>query len=62
MNQTDTRQVLLGALLLLVGSAIIVGVSGQFVSNVPLVLGSLAALGLAAGTLLIGTSDPGRPV
>lgn len=60
MTQTDTRKVLLGAALLVAGTVVLV--SGQFTTALPGVLGSLAALGLAAGALLVGTSHGGRPV
>ena len=60
MTQTDTNKVLLGALLLVAGTAIIFG--GQFTSDLPLFVGSLAMVGLAVGSLLVGTSEPGRPV
>jgi hypothetical protein len=62
MENTDTTQVLVGAVLLLVGTAVILAVSGRFVPGLPEIAGSLAALGLAAGVLLLGTSDGERPV
>lgn len=58
---TDTRKVGLGALLLVASTAIILG-TGQLGSGLHPVLGSVAALGLAAGALLVGTSDDARPV
>ena len=58
---TDTRKVQVGALLLVVSSILIfsagvvdIGVSG--------LVAGLAALGLAAGALLVGTSEDDRPV
>jgi hypothetical protein len=62
MLDTDTTQVLVGAALLLVGTVVILAVGGRFVPGVPGIIGSLAALGLAAGVLLLGTSDGERPV
>jgi hypothetical protein len=62
METTDTTRVLVGAALLVVGTIVILAVSGRFVPGVPEILGSLAALGLAAGVLLLGTSDGERPV
>lgn len=58
---TDTRKVGLGALLLVASTAIIIG-TGQLGNALHPVLGSLAALGLAAGALLVGTSGDARPV
>jgi len=58
---TDTRKVALGALLLVVSSALILG-TGQVSLNVPVYAAALAALGLAAGALLVGTSEDGRAV
>lgn len=57
----DTKQVGLGALLLLVSSAILLA-TGTIGTGIPLVLAAVAALGMAAGSLLIGTSGEGRPV
>ncbi|MHB9288362.1 hypothetical protein ACKVMT_15135 [Halobacteriales archaeon Cl-PHB] len=62
MSETDMRKVLFGAVLLVAGTAIIFGLSGSGAAGLPVALGSLAALGLAAGALLLGTSEPGRPV
>lgn len=58
---TDMRKVGIGVLLLAVSTAIIVG-TGQLGSGGHPLLASLAALGLAAGALLIGTSEDARPV
>lgn len=58
---TDTRKVYVGALLLVVSSVLILG-------SIPLDIGvgaiaaALAALGLAAGALLVGTSEDRRAV
>lgn len=53
---TDTRKLGLGALLLIVSSLVILGVGVQG-SGLPLLLAALAALGLAAGSLLVGLSE-----
>jgi hypothetical protein len=58
---TDTRKIGIGAFLLLASTAIILG-TGQLGSGLHPALGSLAALGLAAGALLVGTSEGARPV
>lgn len=60
MSETDTRKVLLGLVLLVAGTAVLL--SGQFTSVLPSLLGSVAALGLGAGALLLGTARRGRPV
>jgi len=62
MTETDSQKVLLGALLLLAGSAIIVAFGLGFSDTIPGLVGSVAAMGLAAGALLVGTSESGRPV
>ncbi len=62
MSRTNLRQILLGALLLVVGSAVVLGVGSGLTASFPKIVASLAALGLAAGALLVGTADPGRPV
>jgi hypothetical protein len=56
----DGSQTAIGALILVVSTVLIFAVV-QF-SSVPLLLGSLAAIGMAAGALLIGTDGTGRPV
>lgn len=61
MSDVDVKKLAVGALLLVVGTAIILSV-GLLESTLPIVLGSLAALSLAAGALLLGTSERGRPV
>lgn len=58
---TDTRKVGIGILLLVASTATILG-TNQFGSGLHPVLGSIAALGLAAGALLVGTSEDARPV
>ena len=58
---TDMRKVGIGVLLLVANTAIILG-TGQLGSGLHPVLGSVAALGLAAGALLVGTSEDARPV
>lgn len=62
MSESDRTKILVGAVLLLVGAAIIVYVSFAGKAILPGVLGSAAALAMAAGTLLVGTSKGGRPV
>lgn len=57
----NKHKIMLGAVLLLVSSVLILGVGVQGI-GLPTVAGSLAALGLAAGSLLIGTSEGGQPV
>jgi hypothetical protein len=58
---TDTRKVILGVILLVASSAIILG-TGQLGSDFPAWAASLAALGMAAGALFVGTSEDARPV
>lgn len=53
---TDTRKLTIGAVLLLVSTIIILGV-GVRGSMLPGALAALAALGLAAGSLLVGLSE-----
>ena len=56
----DTKKVAGGAGLLLVSSVILLGTG---VSNsIPAALVVLAAIGMSAGALLLGTSEGGRPV
>lgn len=63
MAETDTRKVALGTLLLAISSVLILGTGvGSLGSTVPVAAVTVAAFGLAAGAVLIGTSDPGRPV
>jgi hypothetical protein len=58
---TDTRKVALGAVLLLVSTVLILG-TGPINVGVPGIAAGVAALGLAAGALLVGTSEERRPV
>jgi len=58
---TDTRKVILGAVLLAVSTVLILG-TGAIDIGIPAIAGAVAALGMAAGALLIGTSEDGRPV
>lgn len=62
MAEIDKRQVLIGAALLLAGTAIILGITVQAVPDIPYAVGVGAAIAVAAGTLMIGTSGDGRPV
>jgi hypothetical protein len=63
MSDTSNVKILFGAALLLAGTALILFVSSQGSPVIPGIMGSLAALGVALGTLLLGTSDAdGRPV
>ncbi|QSG13570.1 hypothetical protein [Halapricum desulfuricans] len=56
---TETRKLAVGGGLLFVCSVAII-VLGM--ADIPIVVGAVAALGLAAGALLVGTSEGGRPV
>ncbi|MDS0258004.1 hypothetical protein NDI56_01125 [Haloarcula sp. S1CR25-12] len=62
---TDKRKVWFGALLLVV-SSILIFVSGPFSLGISAtaagIAAGVAALGMAAGALLVGTSEDGRPV
>jgi hypothetical protein len=59
---TDKRKVMVGSVLLVVSSILILG-AGPINIGIPAVAaGGVAALGLAAGALLVGTSEDGRPV
>jgi hypothetical protein len=58
---TDTTKIGLGVVLLLISSVLILGTGVQGL-NLPTIGATVAALGLAAGALLVGTSDDGRPV
>jgi hypothetical protein len=62
MVNVDNRQVLLGAILLFAGATIILGITVRGIPNVPYAVGVAATLAIAAGTLLLGTSEGGRPV
>jgi hypothetical protein len=56
----DTKKIVGGAALLLVSSVILLGAGMS--NGIPVVLIVLAAFGMAAGALLLGTSEGGRPV
>jgi hypothetical protein len=57
------QQVAIGAVLLLAGTAVILGVSAGVVPGIPALIGSAAMLAMAAGALLVGSSgESGRPV
>jgi len=58
---TDRRKVVAGTVLLLVSTLLIL-LAGPLNIAVPAVGAGLAALGLAAGALLVGTSEDRRPV
>lgn len=62
MSEANQTKIFLGAALLLVGTAIILYVSSAGEAILPGLIGSVAALGMAAGALLVGTSEGGRPV
>lgn len=53
---TQTRRVVLGVLLLLTSTVIIMA-TGTLGAGVPAALGAIAALGLAAGSVLVGLSE-----
>jgi len=57
----DTQKVALGALLLVASTAALFALSPQN-SAIPLVVGAVAVLSMAAGALLVGASGEGRPV
>jgi hypothetical protein len=57
----DTTKVALGALLLLASTAALFAISPQE-SMLPMIVGGVASLTMAAGALLVGTSGEGRPV
>jgi len=62
---TDKRKVQIGAVLLLISSVLIFGAGVVDIGISGLTAGiaaGFAALGLAAGALLVGTSEDGRPV
>ncbi|WP_424019728.1 hypothetical protein ACOZ4N_09730 [Halorientalis pallida] len=58
---TSSMKVVVGAVLLLIGSALILGTGLQQIP-LPAIAGSVAALLLAAGSVLLGTSEGGQPV
>jgi hypothetical protein len=58
---TDMQKAVAGAALIIVSGALVLSGAG-FGPDVPAVLVSVGALGLAAGSLLLGTSQDVRPV
>lgn len=58
---TDSTKIGLGAVLLLISSVLIIA-TGLEQIHVPILAASVSTLGLAAGSLLVGTSEGGRPV
>jgi hypothetical protein len=56
----DTKRIVGGVGLLVVSSAVLLGAG--MTSGIPVPLVVLAAFGMAAGALLLGTSEGGRPV
>ncbi|WP_302080991.1 hypothetical protein [Salinibaculum rarum] len=62
MTETSTTKILFGGALLLAGTAIILAASSAGGVLLPGIVGSVAALAMAAGALLVGTSEGGRPV
>jgi uncharacterized YccA/Bax inhibitor family protein len=61
MTDTDTTKVGLGLVLLAVSTILIFG-PGTVSVSLPVALITVGTLGLAAGALLVGTSESGRPV
>jgi hypothetical protein len=57
----DTTKVALGALLLVASTAALFALSPSD-SALPMFVGGVASLTMAAGALLVGTSGEGRPV
>lgn len=58
----DTTKVAIGALLLVASSAALFAMAPQD-SALPMIVGGVASLAMAAGALLVGVSgDDGRPV
>ena len=57
----NSMKIVVGAVLLLIGSALILGTGLQQIP-LPAIAGSVAALLLAAGSVLLGTSEGGQPV
>jgi hypothetical protein len=62
MSDSSKPKILVGAALLLVTTAIILYVSSAGEAILPGLIGSAAALAMAAGALLLGTSEGGRAV
>ena len=57
----DTTKIGLGALLLVVSTVLLLAI-GANGTGIPVLLGGIAALGMAAGSLLIGTTNDGPTV
>lgn len=57
----DTQKVALGTLLLVASTAALFALTPQN-STLPVAVGAIASLALAAGALLVGVSGDGRPV
>jgi hypothetical protein len=58
---TDTRKVVIGALLL-VASSVVILATGSLNTEIPAALAALGALGMAAGALLVGMSEENAAV
>ncbi len=57
----DTTKIGLGAFLLVISSVLLLAI-GTRGSGIPMLLGGIAALGMAAGSLLIGVTNDGPTV
>ena len=57
----DTTKVAIGALLLAASSVALFALNPQN-SALPMIIGGIASLTMAAGALLVGVSGDGRPV
>ncbi len=62
MSNASKAKILAGAALLLATTAIILYISSAGEAILPGLIGSAAALAMAAGALLVGTSEGGRAV
>ena len=63
MTETDSQKIALGVLLLGVSTLLVLGSGTGLLSGaLPIGVAALGSLGLAAGALLVGTSNQGRPV
>ncbi len=61
LHEMNTTKIALGAVLLFLSSAILL-LLGTPGSSIPVLAGGAASLAMAAGALLVGTSEGGRPV
>ncbi|WP_436932635.1 hypothetical protein [Halosimplex halobium] len=61
MTETDSRKIAFGVVLLAISTVLIFG-PGALSVSLPVAAIAAGTLGLAAGALLVGTADPGRPV